>query len=142
MIMPALTALKKVPNWIWLSGAAVVVLYVLKSGGLKGATSGAVAGLVKGTGQVVIGAFSGLANGTNDLIVGGVSKSGRAVGEYIRDAIGAPKLNLTKCKLAIAQGDNGEAYTYCEPEIFSRWQVLSVRKRLTGKTFTMSDIFN
>lgn len=130
----------KIPTWVWLGGAAVVVLYVIKKGGVQGAIAGATSGILGGLGNAVIGVAQGTAQaglGITDY----VENAGNTVGLRLRDALGFKPYNLRKCKQAISVGDNGEAFTYCEAPVFSRWQYLSIRRKLTGQNFTMSDIF-
>lgn len=118
-----LATVKNIPSWVWLSGAAVVALYILKKGSVQAAVEGVAAAAVSGAGGVVVGGVKGLVLGAGDVI-------------------GVPRTSVDRCKNAIMRADNSGAFSYCSAGVFSRWQYLSVRKKLTGKTFTMSDIFN
>lgn len=115
--------IKKIPNWVWLGSAAAVVLYVIKKGGVKSAAEGVIAGVVGSAGDVIIGAGQGSILGAGDVL-------------------GLPRTNETQCQAAIRRGDNLAASKYCSAGVFSKWQYLSLKKRLTGKGFTMADIFN
>lgn len=121
--MNPLSVLNKVPTWAYLAAAGVAVLYVVKKGGLQNAAAGVTEGVINGAGNVVIGAATGAVTG-----IGGLA--------------GLPATNLTDCQKAIMNADNGRASVYCSAGVFTKWQYLSARKRLTGQTFTMSDIFN
>lgn len=112
----------KVPTWVYLLGAAGVALYVIKKGGLQGAVAGVTAGAAGVAGDFAKGAAKGAVLGVGDVI-------------------GLPRTDLSDCKKAILMADNGDASFYCSAGVFARWQYLSLRKRLTGATFTMSDIF-
>lgn len=123
MIMIILEQVKKVPSWVWLGGAAVVALYVIKKGSIENAAAGVTAGAVKGV--------TGLATG---------AVKGSVIG--IAEVFGIPSTKESQCQVAIRNGANYEASKYCSAGIFARWQYLSAIKKATGKTFTMQDIFN
>lgn len=137
----ALEAVKKIPTWAyWLAGAGVA-LYIIKKGGVQGAIAGATTGILGVIGNAVIGVAQGAAV-AGIGITDSVANAGNTVGLGIRGALGFQPYNLTKCKQAIAIGDDGQAFTYCTAPVYARWQYLSIIKNLTNKTFTMSDIFN
>lgn len=121
--MNPLSVINKVPNWVWLGGAAVVALYVIKKGSLAAAAAGVTEGVISGAGNVVMGAAQGAVVG-----IGGI--------------VGVPNTNYSLCQKAIMNADNTGASFHCSAGVFAKWQYLSARKKITGKTFTMSDIFN
>ncbi len=115
--------LVNVPNWVLYAAATGVALYVIKKGSLQAAAADAVAGVVGATGNVVTGAVSG-------------------VGLGIGDIVGLPRTSIDKCKECIRNADNLGASKYCSAGVFAKWQALSIKKKITGKPFTMDDIFN
>lgn len=121
--MNPLEVLNKVPTWAYLAAAGVVALYVIKKGSLENAAAGVTAGVINGAGSVIMGAANG-------AVIG------------IGNTIGVPATDYNLCQKAIMQGDNLGASFNCSAGVFTKWQYLSARKRLTGKTFTISDIFN
>lgn len=112
-----------IPNWALYAVAAGVALYVIKKGSLQAAAAGAVAAVVGTAGDVVTGTASGVVLGVGDIV-------------------GVPRTDLQACQLAIRSADNLAASQYCSAGVFARWQYLSIRKKFTGQSFTMSDIFN
>lgn len=122
-MLNALNAAKKIPAWAYLTVAAGVALYIVKKGGVQGAAAGVVAAVVSTSGDIAIGTTKGAVLGVGDVF-------------------GVPRTDITLCKQAIGMADNGKALNYCSAGVFARWQYLSTRKRLTGKTFTMYDVFN
>lgn len=114
---------KSVPNWVWLAGAAGVAFLVIK----KGSVAGAVAAVTETVTSSAVGAIEGAAVGT---ITG------------IGAVVGVPSTSRSMCEAAIMAADNLKASKYCTAGQFATWQYLSARKKLTGKTFTLSDIFN
>lgn len=119
----ALDAAKKIPVWAYWSLVAVVAIYVIKKGSVQNAAQGVTAAAVSAAGGIVKGAAGGVVLGVGDVL-------------------GVPRTNLASCKQAIINADNGKALNYCSAGVFARWQYLSGRKKLTGQTFTMNDIFN
>lgn len=114
---------QKIPPWaIWLT-AAGVALYVIKKGSLQAAAQGVTAGVVGSVGGVVKGAAGGVVLGAGDIL-------------------GVPRTSIDRCKKAILIGDNQQAFSYCSAGVYGKWQYLSLRRKLTGQNFTMSDIFN
>lgn len=111
-----------VPGWVWIAAAAGVVLYVSKKG-VSGVTQDVTAGAVGAVGDVAAGIVSGIGVGIGDIV-------------------GIPRTSISKCQTAIRNADDLAASAHCDAATFSRWQYLSMRKRLTGKDFTMSDVFN
>jgi hypothetical protein len=110
----------KLPQWVWIAAAAgVVVLYVIKKGGIAGAVAGVTSGAVGVAGSAAGGVVLG-----------------------VGDILGVPRTDVEECKACISRGDNVGASKSCSAGVFAKWQYLSVRKNLTGQTFTMSDIFN
>lgn len=114
---------KAVPNWVWLAGAAGVAFLVIK----KGSVAGAVAAVAETVTNSAIGAAQGAAVGT---ITG------------LGAVVGIPATDRSVCEAAIMSGDNLKASKYCSAGVFAKWQYYSARKKLTGQTFTMSEIFN
>jgi hypothetical protein len=112
-----------VPNWVLYTAAAGVVLYVIKKGSIQAAAADAVATVVGTAGDVVTGTASGVVLGVGDIV-------------------GLPRTNLQACQLAISQADNAKASQYCSAGVFAKWQYLSIKKKVLGIDFTMSDIFN
>lgn len=108
-----------IPNWALYMAAAGVALYVIKKGSIQTAVADAAAGVVKVPASVA----SGVVQGVGDLV-------------------GVPRTDLQSCQLAIRSADNLAASQYCSAGVFARWQYLSIKKRMLGQDFTMSDIFN
>ena len=115
--------ISKVPNWVWLGSAAAVVLYIIKKGGVQNAAAGVTAGVINSAGNIVSGAAQGVVVGAGGLV-------------------GIPETNLTKCQQSILNAKDLDASKFCTASQFVKWQYLSSRQRLTGKTFTINDIFN
>lgn len=108
-----------VPNWALYAVAAGVALYVIKKGSIQTAVADAAAGAVKIPASIAAGVVEG-----------------------VGDLVGVPRTDLQSCQLAIRSADNLEASQYCSAGVFARWQYLSIKKRMLGQDFTMSDIFN
>jgi len=120
--MNPLAIASKIPLWAYAVVAGVAVLYVAKKGGLQNAAAGATVGIINGAGNVVMGTAQGVVIGAGQII-------------------GIPAVTESACKKAIMNGDNSAASFHCSAGVFAKWQYLSARQKLTGKTFTMSDIF-
>ena len=114
---------KKIPSWAYVLTAAGVALYVIKKGGIQNAVQSATAAVVGTAGSVIKGSTSGIVLGAGDIL-------------------GVPRTNIVLCKSAINTANNKKASAYCSAGVYAKWQYFSTRQRLTGKTFTMTDIFN
>ena len=118
-----ISVVKQIPSWAYVLAAAGVALYVVKKGGIQNAAQGATAAVVGTAGDIIKGLTSGMVLGAGDVI-------------------GVPRTNINACKNAINSANNAKASAYCSAGVFAKWQYFSTRQRLSGKTFTMTDIFN
>lgn len=103
MVNLGIKALGKVPQWVWLAGAAGVALYIIKKGGIAPAAQAAVAAVVGTAGNAATGAASGVVLG-------------------IGDVIGIPRTDETLCEQAKRMGKNFDASKYCTAGNYLKWQ--------------------
>lgn len=114
--------LKKVPAWVWIAGAVGVAIWVSKKG-VAGVAADVTSGAIKGAGDVANGAITGTVKG-------------------IGSVFGVPDTDRAQCEACLRNGDDWCASKYCTAAQFYKWQSLSIRKKIFGTPFSMSDVFN
>lgn len=125
-MLNAITAVKNIPTWAYWIAAAGVVYIVLKKDFVKDAAAGVVAGAINTTIDVVKGAREGVRTGVGDVL-------------------GIPRNNESLCKKALLASSTiatrFEALKYCSQKQLSNFQYLRIRRALTGRDFSINEVF-